>query len=289
MDLNDVLDEKKEVRPEVEVKTEEKPEVEAKPEVERVVSIRGKHREKEQDAKGERVRNEKGQFEAKEEVKEEVKPEEAKPEVKAEVKAEKPEAQELTAKERAFLKNAESERAKRQALEQEIANLRSQLPKPEQQPQQRFQDNPEGYMAGVVNEMNTALIRNRLDTSDALARRAHADYPDKLQKFTEMCHTVPGLFQQMLQQPDPAEFAYKTAKTHEELESAGSIDELRAKIETDTRAKVEAEIRAKIKAEEEARQAAAAALPGSLSKVTGAGAPSRVSWSGPTSLDSILK
>ena len=105
-----------------------------------------------------------------------------------------------------------------------------------------------------------------------------------------MCETVPGLFEQALAQPDPAEFVYKTAKHHQEIADAGNLDAFKAKIEKETRIKAEAEFKAKAEADAQARQRERDALPGSLSNVTGVGgANARPVWGGPTPLDSILK
>lgn len=87
-----------------------------------------------------------------------------------------------------------------------------------------------------------------------------------------------------MQAPDPAEFAYRTGKNYMELQQAGNIDALRAKIESEVRVKLEAELKAK----DEARKAEIAAIPPSLSNAQGAPA-NKVVWDGPPSLDNILK
>ena len=106
--MTDILAEKEPEKPVEEVKTES--EVPQEPvEVERVQSRRKQHMAKEYEAQGRDP--ETGQFIPKEpEVKEEVKPE-VKAEVKPEVKKE-----ELTDKERGFLRGLEEERRKRQEL-----------------------------------------------------------------------------------------------------------------------------------------------------------------------------
>lgn len=276
----------------VQVETKETPET---PVVERPLSKKAIHRDKEQLAQG-RVRDpETGQFapvEKKEEVKEaEVKPE-AKTEVKTEVKTEakqeeKPLRQEMTDKEKALLKMGEEERRKRQELEREIAQMRSQSPKVEGE-KKTFWDAPEETLAKFKEEVFGALHQTRLTTSDNLGRSRHQDYDEKVEIFKELCQQTPHLWQQAVNAPDPGEFAYKTGKSHKELQDAGDIDSFKEKIEKETRVRVETEMREKLKKEEESRKKEQEALPGSLSKVTGVG-NSRPAWGGPPTLEDILK
>ena len=127
--------------------------------------------------------------------------------------------------------------------------------------------------------------------AEAIARSRHPDYQENLNAFLKIAHGNQPLYHQMLQAQDPAEFAYSMGKNQRELADVGNLDALKKRVEGETRVKVEAEIREKMKKEDEARKATVAALPGSLSNVTGAssGASARPSWSGPTPLDNILK
>ena len=260
------------------------------PPVERPVSRRKAHMDKEQEAKG-RVRDpETGQYAPKKEP--EAPPaadSEVKDGLKAEEKKDAPKEQpkqEMTEKERAFLRMAEEERHKRQVLELELAKRPAPNAAQQQteQPPVSFQENPELYFNALFQENQNTAIKTRVETSEMLARRVYPDYDEKCNKFKELCQNTPGLFQQALAQPDPAEFVYKTAKTHQELADAGSIDELRARLEKEARIKVEAEFREK----EENRKKEQAAIPSSLSNVTSVGT-NRPVWGGPTSLDNILK
>jgi hypothetical protein len=88
----------------------------------------------------------------------------------------------------------------------------------------------------------------------------------------------------MVNDPDPAEFVYKTAKMRLELREVGDVESLRDKIRKEERIKLEEEFKKK--------EADAAALrseiPTSLSQVTGTPGQNRPVWSGPTSLSEIL-
>ena len=292
MNLDDILSDKP-VTPPAEAK-EAPPAARAEPQTAvPVSSTRRAHQVKERAAREGRERDpETGKFVEAAETKDELAPAavEAKPEAKAAPEA-KPEPvappkQDLTEKERAFLRMAEEERHKRQVLELELAKRVAPNAAQQQtaQPTVSFQENPELYFNALFQEQQNTAIKTRVETSEMLARKTYPDYQEKCDKFKELCQLTPGLFQQALVQPDPAEFVYKTAKTHQELADAGSIDELRARLEKEARIKVEAEYKEK----EEQRKKEQAALPSSLSNVTSVGT-NRPVWGGPTSLDNILK
>ena len=255
---------------------------------EKPTSRRVQHRDKEQGAQGRERDAATGQYAPKTEAKEAPK-EEPKIEAKVEPKAEAKE--EFTPKEKAFLRAAEEERRKRQDLERQLAAATA-APKAAPAPTEKktFWDDPEGALEAHRAEFQTAIQRTRLETSEAIARSRYPDFQDNLNQFIEISKDNPALYHQMMRSPDPAEFAYRTGKNHKEVAEAGSIDAIKKRVEDETRVKVEAEVREKVKKEEEARRATVAALPGSLSNVTGTSSNSaRPSWGGPTSLDNILK
>lgn len=260
---------------------------EPKPENAGYRSSRKEHRDREQAAQG-RVRDpETGQFAPKGEDKPE-----AKVGAKVEAKPESKDAprQELTEKERGFLKATEEERHKRQQLERELAELRGQKPPTEVAAETKtFWDDPEAYMKRLEQNIHGAALENRIYTSEQIARSKYPDFEEKKTIFRELALKNQTLVQQLIQSPDPADFAYKLAKSHKELQEVGSIDEIRAKVERETRAKVEVELKEKYEKEAQARAAERAALPASLSNVTGAAGNSRPVFSGPTSLENILK
>ena len=276
---------KSDVKPEVapqEVKPDAPPAaVEGQEPPQTSTSARKAHRDKEQAAQG-RVRDpETGQFVIKEVVPEtKEKPPEETPAPPA--KAAPPE---MSDKERALLAATIDERAKRQALEKQLADLKSAAPA---EPAKTFWDDPEAALAKVQGEMRGLALKTRLDTSETIARGRHTDYDENINIFKELAGSTPGLFERAVAAPDPAEFAYQTAKRHKDIQEAGGVDELLAKREKETRIKVEAEMKEKFKKEQEERGKEQAAIPGSLSNVTGTG-NTRPVWSGPTSLENILK
>lgn len=252
------------------------------PPVEKVVETEGRHvfQEKERAAQeAGRQRGPDGKFVAEE-----------KPEVKPEVKAEvKPEPQEMTAKERALLAKAQDEINKRQRLEHELAQLKaSQQPA---EPQKSFYEDPDGVLKQVetrIGEMGQQFqqqfIQQRIAAAELVARGRHADFDECVPIFGELLKTTPGLYQQWIQSQDPAEFAYMAGKNTKMIREAGSLDAIRQQVEKELRAKLEKEF----KEREAALQKTREAIPDSLSTARSA-SPPRVSWAGPSSLDSILK
>lgn len=276
MELDDVLSDKEPEK--VEVPAEAPPTVEAEKEAKR--AKRKEHQEKEFAARAEgegKVRDPvTGQFVPKEAPKEEPKVE-VKPELKPEPKAEP--KQEFTERERAFLKAAEEERRKRQELEKRIAES-----KPKEEPK-AFWDDPEGHLKKFEENFEKRAVNIKLDTAEAIARSRHPDFDEKVAVFAELLQTSPGLHAQWMQSVDPAEFAYRTGKQTLEIREAGSLDDLRKKIEKETREKLEAEYKGKQEELEKQR----AALPKSLSDVRGAAKQNQPVFTGPTPLESVLK
>jgi hypothetical protein len=268
--------------------------------VERPTSSRKEWADKEQAAQG-RVRDpETGQFVKAEEKPAEPAKEPAKPEAKAEPVAPAPPAapvaapaapaapapQEMTEKERAFLRAVQEERGKRQELERRLAAIeaaRTQPAAPGEAPK-TFWDDPEGSLKKHQEEIRKETVNARLQTAELIARRAHPDFDEKIEVFRKIAEQTPGLVGQMLAAQDPAEFAYGLGKNHLELQQAGSIEGLRAQIEKETRVKLEAELKEKA----DKLAAERAALPPSLSEAPSRGV-NRPTWGGPPSMEDILK
>src|SRR3990167_3720428 len=266
MGIEDVLNETPEVpeTPQIPVFTEA-------PEVETPTSVRKKGLEREHAAR--EVKEVKEVKEAKEakEVKE----------VK-EVKEEKAKEAPFTDREKAFLARAEDEKRKRQELEDRFRQ-QPQAPQAPQEPK-TFWDDPEGSLKSFQNRLFQEITKTRLNTAEIVARSRYPDFEETLSGFDEMVKTTPGLYEKWISSSDPADFAYKTVKSHKELQEAGDIDKLRAKIEKETRIKIEAELKDKAKKLHDEREA----IPQSLSEVRGTPG-SKVMWNGPEPLESILK
>lgn len=292
MELDDILDDKEPAQktpeapaaPAAAPKAEAEPKEPKEPAQERPTSRRKEHQAKELIAQGRDPAT--GQFvskEPKEEPAAEPKAAAATPPAPAPAPA-APSQPEYTEREKAFLRAVHEERTKRQELERRM----SQPPAaPAEQPK-KFWDDPEGALSKHEKEIRAVAMQTKIATAEMIARSKYQDYDRELAVFHELAKTTPALVQQLLAAQDPAEFAYRTGKVHRELREAGGLDQLRAKIESETRAKVEGELRAKEEARQKEISAQRAALPPTLSDARG-GTQNRVSWGGPPSLDEVLK
>ena len=189
--------------------------------------------------------------------------------------------QQMSEKEKAFYTAMTEERRKRQEIERQLHEIKAM--QPPQEPK-AFWDDPEGALQNFQSKIEKVVTTTRMDTAEQIARSKYSDFDDKINVFAEVLQSTPGLREHWMQAPDPAEFAYRTGKNYMELQQAGNIDALRAKIESEVRMKLETEMKAK----DEARKAELAAIPPSLSNVQSAPGNKAV-WGGPPSLDNILK
>lgn len=268
----------------------------SEPKVERVESIEKKWEEKEQGARG-RVRDPAtGQFVQKTEqpaadLKADPKvplKEEPKPAVTIAPR------QEMTDKERAFLRGMEEERGKRQALEQRLAALeagKTQPGAPTQAPK-TFWDDPEGALSRHQQEIQQVGMNTRLNTAEMIARSRLPDFDEKVQVFRDILSkagpSTAIMVQQWVSSPDPAMHAYNLGKNQLELQQLGGLDALREKVAKETEAKVRAQIEAEVKAKSDSLDKARSELPGSLSDVRSSGV-NRPAWGGVPALEDILK
>lgn len=257
-------------------------------------SLRREHQKREFEAQGRDP--ETGKFLPKDEAKPESKAEAPKEEPKAAepAKPAAPVQEEMTAKEKAAFAKAADETRKRQALEARLRELEAKMQQPAAQPQgtpaetpKTFWDDPEGALQRTQQQMQQAILGTRLQTAEAIARSRYTDFDEKVMEFKDLAMTTPGLAQQMLAAPDPAEFVYRTAANHMAIKQAGGVDALVAKAREEERAKVRQEVEAELKAKAEALAKERAALPGSLSDAPSKGSQ-RAVWGGPPSMSDIL-
>ena len=262
------------------------PEAVAEAPVERAQSRKKAFQQKERDTReagAGRVRDpETGQYVPKpvEAAAEPVVAAEVKPETAPQQPVKEQPKQEFTEKERAFLAAAQEERRKRQALENQLRELQAKPP----EEKKTFWDDPEAAFKHFQEQTEHAITKTRLDTAESIARQKYNDFDENVAEFAQLMATIPGVKEQMLSSPDPAEFAYRTGQRQKELKSIGNIEEYRAKIERETRAKLEQEYAAK----EAERKKLADSLPPSLSDVRGSNPSARVVFNGPPSLADVL-
>ena len=192
-----------------------------------------------------------------------------------------PVVDESAAKINAFQRMAEDERHKRQQLEAQIHQQQEEKEKPD------FWENPEEMVKNEVGrvrqEIGQEFQARLLNMSESSAMARHEDYGDKFNVFQQMVQRDPAIYQQMLQQPDPAEYAYRAAKRLMDIQSIGDVDSFKQQ----TRAEIRAEIEAEVKAEFEGKLNQANSLPQSFSEKGSKSTP-RGEYTGMTSFESIL-
>jgi hypothetical protein len=274
MELDDILSDKKEQTNEEPVIVKEEP----------VKSSRSEFRERELEARAEGEGKQRdpvtGKYVPKEEPKvEEPKKEEPKPEPKVEQK------QDFSERERAFLATAQEERRKRQELEERIKALET----PKEAPKPFFED-PDGALkqrddqiAQTRMEFQQMMFQTRLQSAEEIARIKYQDYDQAVEIFKEVAGQAPGLIQQCMASPNPAEFAYKLGKHHKEMRDVGSVDAYKQKIEKELRIKLEAEMKEKMEAELKARKDLVPSLSDARSTQS-----NKAVWGGPPPLEDIL-
>jgi len=207
-----------------------------------------------------------------------VEKQEVKPEVKQEQKQEQ---QKMTDKERALLASAKDERRKRQDLERRIAEMEAS--RPVEEPKQFWED-PEEKLLQFKTEVQGMMRETRLNTVEDIARTKYSDFDEKIDVFAEVLQQTPGLREQWLNSPNPAEFAYKLGKNYQDLNNAGNLDSMLAAKEKELRLKIEAEFAEKA----ESKKKELESLPTSLSGARSTGSNSQI-WNGPSSFNDILK
>ncbi|MEL6288544.1 MAG: hypothetical protein AAFQ35_07165 [Pseudomonadota bacterium] len=188
-----------------------------------------------------------------------------------------------------------AERHKRQAYEQQIAEMEHQLASQQQSHEsdaaREFEDlafhDPAAAIQQQVEamrqEMQGALLQQAAAQSEAMMRSTHADYDEVTTPLYEIAaaHPTHPVVQQILASPNPAQTAYETAK------NLLRVAEMQ---QPDYREKLKEEVRRELQGQpaQGAPQAAPSLAPTSLASIPSANVGQRPAFQGPTSLDSIL-
>lgn len=181
----------------------------------------------------------------------------------------------------------QDERSKRQALEQRLQQLEAQLqanqpqaPAPDLYEDETawFNHRLTGVLPQITENVRNELRMERVKESAEEARGKYDDYDQTIDTFRALAEMQPALMEQMIGSKNPAEFAYKTAKTHTEVQQYGSIDALIEKRLKDR----EAELL-------QSTQAQLPSAPPSISSDRSVGARSGPAWGGPAPMSELLK
>lgn len=140
----------------------------------------------------------------------------------------------------AYKKAMREEREKRQAAEARLREL--QTPKPPTDP---WADLP-GTLTQHQQQLREEMFVERCNVTEEMARDRHKDFDEVREVFLEAANANPTLFQQLRQERNPAEFAYREGLKVQKLKSFnGDFSAYEKDIETRTEARVRAELEAK--------------------------------------------
>ena len=126
------------------------------------------------------------------------------------------------------------ERRKRQALEEELNELRKQTESSQESKDSPdpYED-PEGYKEHLRNEIRAEYRKDMINKSrQKILSEKGDDYLAKEKVFMDMAKENPNLVNQMNESWDPAQFAYDAAVDrlqHEEIKQAGGLEKWREK------------------------------------------------------------
>ena len=210
------------------------------------------------------------------------------PESKAEQKTEDEEGPESWTKAMGI-----AERKKRQAAESRAEQLEQKLKELEVGGQQHdelkadWYADPEKAAQAMQQQLSQQAFNTKLELSQDMMRGQFEDYDDLETEFVDLAKQDPRLIQEMQQAPNPARFAYETAKKARDYEAMKDVDSYKAKLEQEIEAKVRKELEAEQQQKAEKQQRKRDAIDPSLASSTSNGLKSD-DYAGPTPLDDIL-
>jgi hypothetical protein len=155
-----------------------------------------------------------------------------------------------------------------------------------------FTQNPHGWAQVMVQNQQRALLNERLNISEAMISEKIG--PEELGKyvgeFKEAAQKDPTLWGKLYSQPSP--YAWMTREMDRIRQRAEIGDDpaaYRARVLAEERAKWEAELQTQQQGNGGARVSPAAGLPPSLAGVRSVAGRSTTTFTGPPSMDDILR
>lgn len=177
----------------------------------------------------------------------------------------------------AYKKAMREEREKRQAAEARLREL--QTPKTPVDP---WADLP-GTLTQHQQQFREEMFVERCNVTEELARDKHKDFDEVREVFLEEAQKNPTLFQQLRQERNPAEFAYREGLRIKELKDVnGDFGAYKSKLEKDIEARLTAQFEAKYGKQLETP------VPTSLNSDTSPAQQTAV-YAGPPPLNTILR
>ncbi len=149
-----------------------------------------------------------------------------------------------------------AERRKRQEAEARFAELERKIAEmqaakapvePQAPPPSIWEDDQAALAHHQRQTLEQARVLSRLETSEMLARQAHADFGEVFEPMNRFLAENPALTQQAMQQPHPWEFAYKAYKNNQTMTELGALDleALKAQLMEQAKAELAATAQAK--------------------------------------------
>lgn len=183
------------------------------------------------------------------------------------------------------------ERTKRQQAETERQELAARLQQYEAYFQQLQQQAPQTdeepdpidaltaqIEQSVMSKVQHQHLTDKVNMTEVFARQKWADYDEKVELFKAEAQKNPFLVQQLMQAPNPAEYAYQVSEQIAVARNYGGTAPSREQLEAEIRQKIMAEIGMSPKP----------TAPTSLASERSVGSRSGPAWSGPTALGDIL-
>lgn len=192
------------------------------------------------------------------------------------------------------LKALEEERKGRQdwkekaiRFEEQLNSMRAQQPQPQGQ-QQHQQAQPQSLT------YEQALLNERMNMSEMMVRNQHQDVDDMLGVFQKAVAENPALGVQLGQQRHPWQWMYDQAKRMKAMEEIGSDpvayrERLKAELEAEFKAAQGTSPDHQADASATTQVATKPVIPQSLATARSAAPRAAPTWTGPTSLNDILK
>ena len=133
-------------------------------------------------------------------------------------------AEELSAKIAGLNATLAAEREKKREAQQRVYELSQGRQQQPQEPAKREFDwtNPEKTIEGVKEELSRDMTTRILNMSEAQCQLRYEDYGEKYEVFKSMAMSNPSIINQMTNQADPAEWAYRQAANQMSMQEIGS-------------------------------------------------------------------
>lgn len=190
------------------------------------------------------------------------------------------------------LEALEAERQQRRDWKAKALRLEGELAAYQRTQQQAQQPHAEPQPVDPLAAVQNQVLNERFNMSEMIARRDYQDLDEKLAIFEKAAQANPALAAQLRTHPHPWDWMYKEAQKLQLMSEIGDNPaSYREKLKAELLAELgqtQAQAPASAPAAAAPAPAPAAQIPQSLATARSAGARSAPTWSGPSTLDSIL-